>query len=207
MKKKTPYILIALMGFSLIGIIWVQMYWINNGLKVKEAQFNQLVNDALNDVVIGFEDNESVSFIHKQLANSTSDITIETDSITNKTKSIKKWVSQHFEIESDDDDEDSFNYSMTTDDNGEGVEMKISINGEEQTIDINQKIESLEEVIDSTTMLISGTKEKIFGNRFGNVIIKMVNEFKDIENPIEHLLKDLAIEPIIKNKLSDNGIT
>jgi len=35
----------------------------------------------------------------------------------------------------------------------------------------------------------------------------MVNEFKDIENPIEHLLKDLAIEPVIKNKLADNGIT
>ena len=206
MKKKTPYILIALMSFSLIGIIWVQVYWIHNGVQVKEAQFDQLVNGALNSVVIGFEDNESVNFIHKQLASSTSDIIIEKDSVSSTTNSIKKWVNQHVIIDSNNKNE-SFNYSMTADDNGEEVEMKISINGEEQTIDINQKIESLEEIMDSTTMLISGTKEKMFGNRFGNVIIKMVNEFKEIENPIEHLLKDLAIEPVIKNKLTDNGIT
>jgi len=194
------------MSFSLIGIIWVQIYWINNGLHVKEAQFSQLVNDALNDVVIGLEDSESVNFIHKQIANVSSDIDIEKDSIASKSSSIKKWVSQHVVFDSDSANE-SFNYSMTTDDNGEGMEMKISINGDEQTIDINNKMEALEEIIDSTTMLISGAKEKVFGNRFGNVIIKMVNEFKDIENPIEHLLKDLAIEPIIKNKLADNGIT
>lgn len=194
------------MSFSLIGIIWVQMYWINNGIQVKEVQFDQLVNHALNDVVIGFEDSESVSFIHNQIANTSSTIIIEKDSIKNQSKFIKKWVSQQFVVESDSEG-DAFNYSMTTDDNGDGVEMKFSINGEEQFIDLNQKIESLEEIIDSTTLLLSGAKEKIFGNRFGNVIIKMVKEFQDIENPIDHLLKDLAIKPIIKNKLADNGIT
>ena len=194
------------MSFSLIGIIWVQMYWINNGIQVKEAQFDQLVNDALNDVVIGLEDNESVNFIHDQIANTTSEVIIQKDSFSTETKSIKKWVSQHFEIESDSEG-DAFNYSMTTDNNGDGVKMKITINGDEQIIDINNKIETLEEIMDSTALIFSGTKEKLFGNRFGNVIIKMVNEFKDIENPIKHLLKDLAIEPIIKNKLADNGIS
>ena len=193
------------MSFSLIGIIWVQMFWINNGIQVKEAQFDQLVNDALNDVVIDFEDSESLHFIHDQIATTTSNVNLKKDTSNKKVKTVKKWVSQHFEVESDNEG-DAFNYSMTTDENGGGVEMKISINGDEQTIDINNKIETLEEIIDSTTQVFSDAKGKIFGNRFGNVIIKMVNEFKDIENPIEHLLKDLAIEPIIKNKLTDNGI-
>jgi len=194
------------MSFSLIGIIWVQTYWINNGIKVKEVQFDQLVNHALNDVVIGFEDSESVNFIHDQIGNTTSEVIIQKDSSSKGSKSIKKWVSKHFEMESDSEG-DAFNYSMTTDDHGDGIEMKISINGDEQIIDIKQKVETLEEIIDSTVLVFSEAKEKVFGNRFGNVIIKMVKEFNDIENPIEHLLKDLAIETIIKNKLKDNGIT
>ena len=193
------------MSFSLIGIIWVQMYWINNGIQVKEAQFDQLVNDAMNDVVVGFEDSESVNFIHDQIGSTSSEVIIQKDSTSNDSKSIKKWVSQHFEIESDSEG-DAFNYSMITDDSGDGVEMKITINGKEQTIDINNKIGKLEEILDSTELIFSGAKEKVFGNRFGNVIIKMAKEFNEIENPIEHLLKDLAIEPIIKNKLKDNGI-
>ena len=205
MRKKTLYLLIALMSFSLIGIIWVQIYWINNGIQVKEAQFDQLVNHALNDIVINFEDSESVNFIHNQISNVTSNVIAQKDSIRIKTKSIKKWV-QHIVIDSD-SDENSFNYEMTTEEDGEGMEMKISINGNTQTIDIKENLKNLEQILDSNIIAFSGAKEKIFGDRFGNVIIKMVNEFKDIENPIEHLLKDLAIEPVIKNKLADNGIT
>lgn len=206
MKKKTLYTLIALMSFSLIGIVWVQIYWINSGIHVKEAQFDQLVNDALNDVVIDFEDNESIDFIHNQIANTNSSYIDKKDSIELEESTIGKSVTQHFEIAAA-DNEESFNYSMTTDDNGEGLEMKISINGETQIIDINSKIEKLGQILDSSKTILSGAKEEVLEARFENVIIKMANEFKGIENPIEHLLKDLAIEPIIKKKLVNNGIT
>ncbi|MBL4667798.1 MAG: HAMP domain-containing histidine kinase [Flavobacteriales bacterium] len=207
MKKKTLYLLIALMSFSLIGIIWVQAYWINNGIQVKEAQFDQLVNDALNDVVIDFEDSESVNFIGNQIASISSNVVSEKDTIQHKTTTtIKQWVNQRIVVDSD-STENSFNYEMITEENGSGMEMKISINGETQIIEITNQLENLEEILDSSKIFFSGAKEKVFGNRFGNLIIKMAKEFKDIENPIEHLLKDLVIEPIIENKLADNGIS
>ena len=89
MKKKILHILIALMSFSLIGIVWVQVYWIQNGISVKEAQFDQLVNDALNHVVTNLDDNESIVFISDQLNNVTSDLIVNKDS-SNNVKKIKK---------------------------------------------------------------------------------------------------------------------
>ena len=143
MKKKTLYLLIALMSFSLIGIIWAQAYWINNGIQVKEAQFDQLVNDALNDVVIDFEDSESVNFIGNQIASISSNVVSEKDTIQHKTTTtIKQWVNQRIVVDSD-STENSFNYEMITEENGSGMEMKISINGETQIIEITNQLENL----------------------------------------------------------------
>jgi two-component system, OmpR family, phosphate regulon sensor histidine kinase PhoR len=191
------------MSVSLIGIIWVQIYWIHNGITVKEAQFDQLVNDALNHVVIDIEDNESMNFVHHQLSNITSNITIETDSIHRNAKKIKKWVSKN--IQSDSLKNDSpVKYEMITED---GVEMKISVNGETQTIDIQNKLENLEQLLDDDSFIFEGENEMVISDRFSNIMIKMVKEFKDIDKPIEHLLKSITIEPVLKSNLEDNGIT
>ena len=192
------------MSISLVGIIWVQIYWIHNGVTVKEAQFDQLVYDALNHVVTDIEDNESMNFVHKQLANASSKIIIESDSIHHNTKNIKKWVTKHVKTDSADTG-NSFNYEMSS---GEEMEMKITVNGKTQTIDIKNNLESLEEIIDNDSFIFEGEEdEMVFSNRFSNIMVKMVKEFKDIDKPIEHLLKSITIEPILKSNLEDNGIT
>ena len=192
------------MSVSLMGIIWVQIYWIHNGITVKEAQFDQLVNDALNHVVTDIEDNESIHFIHKQLATVTSNIIIDTDSIHQNANKIKQWVSKNIIADST-NEINSFNYEMITED---GMEMKISVNGETQTIDIKNNLENLEELLGSDSFIFEGDDDEIMvSNRFSNIMIKMVREFKDIEKPIEHLLKRISIEPIIQSSLEDNGIT
>lgn len=207
------------MSVSLIGIIWVQIYWIHNGISVKEAQFDQLVNDALNHVVTDIEDNESIHFIHKQLSTSTSNVTIETDSIKHKVQKIKKWANKIRTNDSTESEDNSFNYEMATDEDGEKMEMKFSVNGTTQTIDIQNSLESLkslegldslknlEHLLEGDSLTFNGDDESVFGNRFSNIIIKMVKEFKDIDKPIQHLLKSISIEPIIESSLKDNGIT
>jgi len=48
MNKKLFTLLVILMSLSLIGIIFVQAYFINNSLETKEGQFSFNVKKALN---------------------------------------------------------------------------------------------------------------------------------------------------------------
>ncbi|MGB0887063.1 MAG: sensor histidine kinase [Vicingaceae bacterium] len=203
MKKKILYLLIACMSFSLIGIIWVQVYWIKNGISVKEAQFDQLVNNALNDVVINIDNGESVHFITEQLANSTSDVVIMEDSITQNQKNIKTWVKNITKIDSTKRNGNSYNYEITADSDEEGSTMKINVNGDEKVIDLKEIGDLLEGVGEA----FEAEQEIAIGKRFGDVIIKMVKEFKDIDQPIQHILKSIDLNSVIETNLKDNGIT
>lgn len=209
MKKRTLYLLIALMSVSLIGIVWVQTYWIHNGILVKEAQFNQLVNDALNSVVTDLEDEEAVGFIHDHLTKGGTHVVIETDS-TRQKKVIKQWTSKKEQKPSKKDSvnvENSFSFGFSSDDGDEGkMEMKISVNGNSQTIDITNKIENVEMILEKDSLLFSDEEGFVFSDRFGDVMVKMVKEFKEIDNPIHHLLKEADIEQSIHTHLEDNGI-
>lgn len=209
MKKARLYILITLMSISLIGIIWVQVYWIHNGMQVKQAQFDQLVNDALNHVITDIEDNESIHFIHDQLI--TANATFEVDTVRRNLKKVKKWTNK---VSSSDTNEvsNSFEYDISSTGDGDGFAMKISVNGNTQTIDFEKKVdletklERLEEVLEEDSFVIADEENIVFSNRFGNMMIKMVKEFKDIDKPIHHLLGTTNIDSILTKNLEDNGI-
>jgi signal transduction histidine kinase len=176
-------------------------------MKVKQSQFDQLVNDALNHVITEFEDGESIHFIHDQLATAHSNILVETDSINhNVTKKIKHWSSK---VDSSDTNgiTNSFEYDISSDEDGKGFAMKISVNGNTQTIDIQQKLEKLETIIENDSFIISDDEKIVFSNRFGNMMIKMAKEFKDIEKPVQHLLGSINIDSVLTKNLEDNGIT
>ncbi len=50
MSKKIFVLIVALMSISLVGIIAVQLYWINNAVESKKEQFNNDVQKSLNSV-------------------------------------------------------------------------------------------------------------------------------------------------------------
>lgn len=190
------------MSISLIGIIWVQIYWIHNGIKVKEAQFDQLVYKALNNVIVDLENDESVDFIHKQL--STTEVVIDTNSTKHKT--IKKqWVGTRQKTDST-KSETGFSFDFNSDNGEDEFEMKISVNGETQTIDLKNKLEKVEEILTTDSIINEGNDELVFSNRFENIIIKMVKEFKDIDDPITHLLEKSNVDSIISSNLNNSGI-
>lgn len=56
MNKKIISILIILMGISILGIIAVQLVWMNNAMRVKNELFSRSVNEALNNTVAKLED-------------------------------------------------------------------------------------------------------------------------------------------------------
>ncbi len=65
MNKKLLYILIAGICISLLGIIIVQFFWIQNAFRIKESQFGRGVNDALGSAVNKMETRENMYFISR----------------------------------------------------------------------------------------------------------------------------------------------
>ena len=56
MNKKVFTGLVVLMGISILGIIVVQLVWMNNAIKVKNELFNRSVTEALHQTVNRLED-------------------------------------------------------------------------------------------------------------------------------------------------------
>lgn len=67
MKKNRIRWVIALMSIALIGIICLQVYWISHDINLKEQQFEQSVNQAMNAMVDRIETQEAYSIMSKNL--------------------------------------------------------------------------------------------------------------------------------------------
>jgi len=65
MSKKVFFVLVILMSLSLIGIIFVQGYYISNSISNKEDNFNFTVKKALSHVTKSIEDDEYKDYIFK----------------------------------------------------------------------------------------------------------------------------------------------
>ena len=60
MKKPFISILIAAITIVLIGLVGMQLFWINNAVHLKEEEFTRDVNDALGDLVAKLEKEEAI---------------------------------------------------------------------------------------------------------------------------------------------------
>ena len=72
MNKKLFAGLIVLMGISILGIIAVQLVWMNNAIKVKNELFDRSVNEALNNTVQKLEDLHNFGVVNKMVFESDS---------------------------------------------------------------------------------------------------------------------------------------
>ncbi|WP_066631143.1 sensor histidine kinase [Labilibacter marinus] len=66
MKKKSFSGLVVLMGFSLLGIIMVQFFWMNNAIDVRKEKFNATVYDALNATAQRAQREQAANYYMKQ---------------------------------------------------------------------------------------------------------------------------------------------
>ncbi len=55
MSKKFIIIVIILISLALVGLMAIQVYWINNAITVKQANFVRTVNDAVSEVMMQLE--------------------------------------------------------------------------------------------------------------------------------------------------------
>lgn len=71
MKKRLLNTIIALIIVSLIGITGLQYFWISNAYRIKEAQFDRSVRDAMQRVVSQLETREKVVYLSKEFLKDT----------------------------------------------------------------------------------------------------------------------------------------
>lgn len=204
MKKRILYTTISLMSLSLIGIIGIQIYWIYTSIELKQTQFDQLVTQSLNEVIVDIENRESIFFLHNQLSNSK--FTFDSDSITLDSNDVI-WRQGHFSG-------DSLSIEIENIVGGalssikEDLRMSININ-EEEEINIERKIREVEEALFSDSTIANGKKQSsiyTITNRLGKFVVKMAQEFENRANPLEHFLQQVDLDSIITLKLAGNGI-
>ncbi|QXV65739.1 HAMP domain-containing histidine kinase [Mucilaginibacter achroorhodeus] len=64
MKKKSIALIIGLMGFALLGVVAMQLYFLRQSYQMQSELFNQSVNEALNSVVNKVSKQDAINFIN-----------------------------------------------------------------------------------------------------------------------------------------------
>ena len=67
MKRNYIWLLTVVITFTMVGLIIIQSYWIRNALNLREEQFDQQVNKALNSTIRDLEEEETVYYIIKEI--------------------------------------------------------------------------------------------------------------------------------------------
>lgn len=91
MKRYLLQILVILMSVSLIGIIFVQLFWIKNAIEVKESEYEENVREALENIIKKIERKRAVVFISENL----DEITVKR--ISSSTVIDKKHLIKYFD--------------------------------------------------------------------------------------------------------------
>ena len=67
MKKKTIWIIAIVMGFSFIGLLVLQLLYIEEMVKMKKEQFDESVNRSLYQASRNLELNETLRYLEKDV--------------------------------------------------------------------------------------------------------------------------------------------
>ena len=87
MNRKFFTGLIILMGISILGIIAVQLVWMNNAIRVKNELFNRSVNEALNNTVNKLEDLHNFGVVNQMVFDNTLNRAVQPDMV-NETEGV-----------------------------------------------------------------------------------------------------------------------
>jgi two-component system phosphate regulon sensor histidine kinase PhoR len=66
MKKKSIVFIIGLMGFALLGVMSMQLYFLRQSYQMQSDLFDRSVNDALNNVVSKLAKQDAINFLNKK---------------------------------------------------------------------------------------------------------------------------------------------
>ncbi len=201
MNKKLFIFVFISMSISLIGIIVVQLYWINNAIEIEEQKFDTNVNSALNNAVEKIQKKNDFFFVRNRLHK------IETDSMI--------IIEKH---------QDSIHQLVTININDEAMQSVIFLS-ENITTDSSLLWKEKEENIFIKKTNLPNKPTRINKNiqftynsnnqariiqkkvtHLNNVINEMIVEYSITKKPIEKRISKHLVEETIEKELYNKSI-
>jgi two-component system phosphate regulon sensor histidine kinase PhoR len=213
--------LIFLMALSLVGIIMIQLYWINNAIILKEAQFDQSVNTAMKEIAGLIEKRENVVLLSDKLRQFERTIVRNEDENSNEPNI--------WSVEDPDGAVTHISYiadgqQLTLTDQSIDVNLQVGVDYDslKQTIQAIKgyyEIDTLSNALftkyvytlkahDSVSYVIISHPEARTpkARRLGDVFERMVTEAEDMVKPIEELYSADDLAEVIEQALWSNAI-
>jgi two-component system phosphate regulon sensor histidine kinase PhoR len=66
MKKRSIFLIIGLMGFALLGVMAMQLYFLRQSYQMQSELFDRSVNEALNNVVSRVAKQDANNFLNSK---------------------------------------------------------------------------------------------------------------------------------------------
>jgi two-component system, OmpR family, phosphate regulon sensor histidine kinase PhoR len=181
------------MSISLLGIVYMQIFWIINAVKINEEQFGRNVNEALNELVNKMETDEISQIISGNLGamdigNSFEKICGKTDSVLNTNQGQNKSPRLKIVIKNSIPD---------------SLRKKIHINQNSTFIKL-KKNDTLKNI--SATVIRSNYKIDVKTDKFKNVVKKMLVEYECKSITLCDRLQQINFLKILNSFLLNHGI-
>lgn len=220
MKKKNIQAIIALMTVALIGIISLQLYWILHDIHLKEQQFEQSVNQAMNAIVDRIETNEALNILHEKvfkmdpaqisqllITDTASEIPVE---VTDSSIELSH-VADKFPPIIDDLDNADINIEFHrpgTKQTFLRVQKKNYFHRDSNTQHTIHRSQITRYYGDTAEVIIRQNEEKIKAKleKINEVMQKMAMEFSNNESDVRSRIDSAGLDSLIRYELKNRGI-
>lgn len=201
MQKRILWIITIILSITLVGLIFVQTYWIKNAIQIKEEQFNQNVNNALDNIIREIENREMVYHVVNEMEPFDDISPIGTPSINYSTNKLNQKA-----------------YQLSTTDQ----EKEVFVIHKSDSVSISSQLQSLGNKImqinPKTGLKLNETSDQKFFGTFGYMdlneklnnrtifIENVVNKYIQIDVELEDRINKEILEEIIDRSLKNLGI-
>lgn len=180
MKKSTIWILTIVMAFSFIGLLYVQIMYMENIVKMRNEQFSEIVKRSLYGVSTSLEQDETKHFLEE-------DFNEADNGFYNHSSSGKN----------------EFEYSITSPDGtsdykiqGNWETIKVEQKNETNLEGINDRYKSMQETLKGQYLYQKGL--------LNEVILNILS--KSSNRPISERADSAVVNEYLKDELSNNGL-
>lgn len=209
------------MTIALLGIISLQVYWIMHDIKLREQQFEQTVNQALNAIVDRIETNEAMNMLHERLFDidpakisrmmMKDTIPIEPDLITDTIYEVPELPFLPPSPFWSDLDNADINIEFHTPGNKQSflrVQRRNYFHQDSLSKHTIRSSQIMRFYGDSAEVIIRQNEEKIKARmeKLNEVMQRMAIEFAKPEDNVRKRLSALKLDTIIKQELAKRGI-
>lgn len=180
MKKSTIWILTLVMAFSFIGLLYVQIMYMENIIKMRNEQFSEIVKRSLYGVSTSLEQDETKFFLEQ-------DVNEVESALYGSIATSKK----EFEYSIPSPDGTS-NYKIQ----GNWETIKVEPKNDNNLGDINERYKNMQEILKGQYLYQKGL--------LNEVILNILSKSSD--RPISERADSAVVNNYLKEELSNNGI-